>query len=132
VLLAIRTGLPFRFVIRLGGQAIVRRHLGDRARELIPLGLADAGPIVELVRRADGGQAFDVATQAARVRLMADGDKDIPLELVQTKFRQIAGEEYAKMLSKIGPLKDAGADAPVAATTPAPAPAPRDIGRNNC
>ncbi|SAL13945.1 hypothetical protein AWB67_00280 [Caballeronia terrestris] len=123
VLLAIRTGLPFRFVIRLGGQAIVRRHLGDRARELIPLGLADAGPIVELVRRADGGQAFDVATQAARVRLMADGDKDIPLELVQTKFRQIAGEEYAKMLSKIGPLKDAGADAPVAATTPAPAPA---------
>ena len=52
VLLAIRTGLPFRFVIRLGGQAIVRRHLGDRARELIPLGLADAGPIVELVKRA--------------------------------------------------------------------------------
>jgi hypothetical protein len=123
VLLAIRTGLPFRFVIRLGGQAIVRRHLGDRARELIPLGLADAGPIVELVGRADGGQAFDVATQAARARLMADGDKDIPLELVQTKFRQIAGEEYAKMLSKIGPLKDPNGEAPAAATAPAAAPA---------
>jgi hypothetical protein len=115
VLLAIRTGLPFRFVIRLGGQAIVRRHLGDRARELIPLGLADAGPICDLVKRESDGQAFEVATQAARTRLIADGDKDIPLELVQMKFRQIACEEYTKMLSKMGPLRDAVADVSSAA-----------------
>ncbi|KIA78783.1 membrane protein, partial [Chromobacterium piscinae] len=31
VLLAIHTGLPFRFILRLMSQAIVRRHLGDAA-----------------------------------------------------------------------------------------------------
>jgi hypothetical protein len=110
VLLAIRTGLPFRFVIRLGGQAIVRRHLGDRARELVPLGLADAGPICDLVKREGDGEGFAVATEAVRARLVADGDKDIPLTLVQMKFRQIAGEEYARMLAKIGPLRYAACD----------------------
>jgi hypothetical protein len=122
VLLAIRTGLPFRFVLRLGGQAIVRRHLGDRARELVPLGLADAGPICDLVKRESEGDGFAVATEAVRTRLVAEGDKDIPLGLVQMKFRQIAGEEYARMLSKIGPLRYSASDlggAPAAVFNPA-------------
>jgi hypothetical protein len=49
VLLSIRTGLPFKFILQLGSQAIVRRYLGATAEKLIPLSLANAGSIAALV-----------------------------------------------------------------------------------
>lgn len=51
VSLAIRTGLPFKLMLRLGSQAVVRKHLGMGATALVPIGLADAEPVALLVRK---------------------------------------------------------------------------------
>jgi len=50
VSLAIRTGLPFKLMLRLGSQAVVRRHLKMNAGALAGIGLADAEPIARLLR----------------------------------------------------------------------------------
>lgn len=107
VLLSIRTGLPFRFVLRLGAQAVVRRHLGDGAKVLMPIGLADAGPICEIVKREKSGD-FKVATEAAAARLAVVGGDSITAAVVAMKFHHIAGEEYSKMIAKIAPLREQG------------------------
>jgi hypothetical protein len=50
VSLAIRTGLPFKLLLRLGSQAVVRRHLQMNAGPLAGIGLADAEPVTRLLR----------------------------------------------------------------------------------
>jgi len=63
VLLAIRTGFPFRFTLRLGSQAIVRRHFGEGAANLQPIGLGDVVPIYLLIKALDArtGTGPDIA-----------------------------------------------------------------------
>ncbi|WP_213940450.1 hypothetical protein [Pseudomonas sp. dw_612] len=115
VLLSIRTGFPFRFTLRLGSQAIVRRHLGQNASQLIDVGLADVVPIYLLVRALDPPtepsasgpfpliEAPDVIVQTAAKRLFPN-DEDISRQAVtKMKFRQIAAEEYTVMLARITP-----------------------------
>ncbi len=117
VLLSIRTGFPFRFTLRLGSQAIVRRHLGENAARLLPVGLADVVPIYLLVQALDTPtgptvnapgpfprlETPDVVVQAAAARLFPD-DNDLQRQAItQMKFRQIAAEEYTVMLARITP-----------------------------
>lgn len=115
VLLSIRTGFPFRFTLRLGSQAIVRRHLGQNAAQLIDVGLADVVPIYLLVRALDpltapsaSGpfpliEAPDVIVQTAAKRLFPNYDDTERQAVTKMKFRQIAAEEYTVMLARITP-----------------------------
>ncbi|KML47455.1 membrane protein [Burkholderia cepacia] len=124
VTLSIRTGFPFRFTLRLGSQAIVRRHFGTDASKLLPIGLADVVPIYLLVLALDGNQPVGVPlnrpqldepetiVNAAATCLFSgtptglDMEKQAPL-IVKMKFRQIAAEEYTSMLARITPLDPA-------------------------
>ena len=63
VLLSIRTGFSFKFILQLGSQAIVRRHLGKSAKKLIQLGLADAKSISALVADLDNDKEKNLAAQ---------------------------------------------------------------------
>jgi hypothetical protein len=112
VLLAIRTGMPFRYLLRLGSQAIVRRHFGDASLKLIPIGLADVVPIFLLVKALDPATASEppciahpeIVVKDAAVRLFPDIAEEQRMAVVDMKFRQIAAEEYTLMLARITPL----------------------------
>ena len=105
VLLSIRTGLPFRFVLRVGSLAIVRRHLGDAAQYLAAIGYADAVSIFDLhehqLERADEFNAV-----CDQIRTILSNHVGYPIEkgTVVSKLTAIAGEEYTKMIAKICPL----------------------------
>ena len=122
VTLSIRTGFPFRFTLRLGSQAIVRRHLGDNAAKLLPIGLGDVVPIYLLVQAMDGEgpppialppgavpepDEKDLVITNAAALLFPNDDHAQREAIVKMKFRQIAAEEYTLMLAKITPLDPA-------------------------
>ncbi|GGP25081.1 hypothetical protein GCM10010971_09000 [Silvimonas amylolytica] len=115
VLLSIRTGFPFRFTLRLGSQAIVRRHFGENATTLLPIGLGDVVPVYLLVQAMDQRPDMVTDSQLPRVeqpelvvhnaatRLFAQDDNEERIAIVKTQFRQIAAEEYTIMLARISP-----------------------------
>ncbi|MBN3818754.1 hypothetical protein G3N57_19990 [Paraburkholderia sp. Se-20369] len=119
VTLSIRTGFPFRFTLRLGSQAIVRRHFGPDASKLLPIGLADVVPIYLLVQTLDGTtpprtpqvENADRIVAEAAARLYPDARADDAIAranaVVKMKFKQIAAEEYTLMLARITPLDPA-------------------------
>ncbi|MGF6545828.1 hypothetical protein [Paraburkholderia youngii] len=112
VLLSIRTGMPFRYMLRLGSQAIVRRHFGDAATKLIPIGLADVVPVYLLVKALDSTASNDppcvarpdIVLKDAAQRLFPDIVDEQRMAVIDMKFRQIAAEEYTLMLARITPL----------------------------
>ncbi len=120
VLLSIRTGFPFRFTLRLGSQAIVRRHLGENAAQLLPIGLADVVPIFLLMQALeipvpDGGAPDqtggpfpridnpELVVQNAAGRLFPGVETSQSQAVTRMKFGQIAAEEYTVMLARITP-----------------------------
>lgn len=112
VILSIRTGFPFRFTLRLCSQAIVRRHFGENAALLIPIGLADVVPIYLLMKAEDGATSGNwpkvddsagVIENAANRLFPTDNDAQ-RVAVVKMKFRQIAAEEFTVMLARITPL----------------------------
>jgi len=110
VLLAIRTGLPFKLILRLSSQAVVRRHFGDAATQLLPLGLADAEPVYRLVELLDSSdqKSSELAQKtigAAVGLLLSDSRKTIDADSLQFNFRQIAQESYTRFLIK-SPLEN--------------------------
>lgn len=112
VLLSIRTGMPFRYMLRLGSQAIVRRHFGDAAVKLVPIGLADVVPVYLLVKALDSTASNDLPCVAhpdivlkdVAQRLFPDSADEQRIAVIDMKFRQIAAEEYTLMLARITPL----------------------------
>ncbi|MDD1608616.1 MAG: hypothetical protein LUQ18_08990, partial [Methylococcaceae bacterium] len=109
VLLSIRTGLPFKFILHLGSQAIVRRHLGETAEKLIPLSLADAKSISALVTDLDDVKNTDVQSRAEAVLAAAatlitptpvdaTASSNYSTECLEFNFRQIANENYSKFI----------------------------------
>ncbi len=112
VLLSIRTGLPFKFILHLGSQAIVRRHLGETTEKLIPLGLANAKAIVTLVADLDNDAAKETIQSRAKAVLAvavaqiirpatdkpATVTVDYSTECLEFNFRQIANENYTKFI----------------------------------
>jgi len=101
ILLAIRTGLPFKFVLQLGSQAVVRRHLGDSASRLIAIDLIYAQQITSLIK------AIDEQNDPMAERVLADAtarlqDSTNPSQLstdsVKFMFRNIASDSYTRFL----------------------------------
>jgi len=120
VSLAIRTGLPFKLMLRLGSQAVVRRHLGMGATALVPIGLADSEPIAHLVRKYSSKQgkkalvdveslsadkvvvdavglinAFATSAQAIQLKLPS---APMAVASLAEAFERIAAEGYTKFL----------------------------------
>jgi hypothetical protein len=112
VILSIRTGFPFRFTLRLCSQAIVRRHFGENAALLIPIGLADVVPIYLLMKAVDGVTSAnlprvddsDGVIEDAANRLFPTDNDEQRKAIMKMKFRQIAAEEFTVMLARITPL----------------------------
>ncbi|PVY28730.1 hypothetical protein C7413_115113 [Paraburkholderia silvatlantica] len=112
VILSIRTGFPFRFTLRLCSQAIVRRHFGESAASLIPVGLVDVVPIWLLMKAEDGETSANMpkiddsgsVLEDAANRLLPDDPPQQRMAVVKMKFRQIAAEEFTVMLARITPL----------------------------
>jgi hypothetical protein len=112
VILSIRTGFPFRFTLRLCSQAIVRRHFGESASALIPIGLADVVPIWLLMKAVDGATSPNMpkvddcedVIEGAANRLLPNDPPEQRVAVVKMKFRQIAAEEFTVMLARITPL----------------------------
>lgn len=107
VLLSIHTGLPFKFILHLGSQAIVRRHLGVATEKLIPLGIANARSIAALVTDLDN-QQDTVAQNRAKALLAlastliipnsAEAESTSSIECLEFNFRQIANGNYTKFI----------------------------------
>ncbi|WP_027796213.1 hypothetical protein [Paraburkholderia acidipaludis] len=112
VILSIRTGFPFRFTLRLCSQAIVRRHFGENASLLIPIGLADVVPIYVLMKAVDGVTSTNLpkvensasVIEDAASRLFPNDNDEQRKAVITMKFRQIAAEEFTVMLARITPL----------------------------
>lgn len=111
VLLAVRTGLDFDFILFLISQAVVRRHLGASSLTLVPLGLVEAQAIRQLVDMLNG----DVGEQAkARaLKTLEDATQRITAalntpnspsnETVRTTFEQIAESPITLFLAHVAP-----------------------------
>jgi hypothetical protein len=111
VLLSIRTGLAFKFILHLGSQAIVRRHLGETTEKLIPLGLANARSIADLVDDLDDKNGVDAKSRAEAVLAAATASvmsasnndpavvtSDYSSACLEHNFRQIANNNYTKFI----------------------------------
>ncbi|SFU00402.1 hypothetical protein [Paraburkholderia aspalathi] len=111
VLLAIQTGLPFRFVLRLGAQAVVRRHFGDSAFALTGLGLSDATSIYCLIHKpadpdaasGDGSKVFDKIVDEACVLLQGISKATWPQpDGVRLRLLEVANFAYTHFLMAAG------------------------------
>ncbi len=104
VLLSIRTGFPFKFVLRLGSQAIVWRHFGQHAAVLSAMGLADAPAIVtlnEMLKKEAGSalrQQADNVIADIVARLQAKDGVVLSADTVKFNFRQVGKENYTRFL----------------------------------
>jgi len=104
VLLAIRTGLPFDLILRLGSQAIVGRYLAGEYAEKLPVGMADASALSCLVADLD---ATDAAKKqqarailediAARCRTPAQPTSPLTATL-EFQLRRLASDGYTRFL----------------------------------
>ena len=72
VLLAIRTGLPFKLILRLGAQAVVRRHVGERADQLAACALLDAQRVAALIDNLDAERQANPGTPGPVAKLLSD------------------------------------------------------------
>jgi hypothetical protein len=112
VLLSIRTGLPFRFILSLGSQAVVRRHLGAQSGKLADIGLGDALPILDVVRALDAPpgtpglkvRSPEIIVQSAMKQLGGSDSGPLNAAVVEMKFREIAAEEYTIFLDHVVPF----------------------------
>ncbi|WP_168790600.1 hypothetical protein [Paraburkholderia aromaticivorans] len=131
VVLSIRTGLPFRFLLSLGSQAVVRRHLGAQADKLSDIGLSDALSILEVVRALDAQEGTPgLKTKEPRkiigsaVKQLGGGDASpINDAVIEMKFREIAADEYTHFLDHVMPFEPVQSQ-PVTQPEPRLAPVP--------
>jgi len=121
VVLSVRTGLPFRFVLSLGSQAMVRRHLGPQAGKLADLGLNNALSVLEVVRALDAPagtaglmvKAPQAIMQSAVKQLGGVEGAALDISVIEMKFREIAAEEYTLFLDHIAPPEPQGSLVPM-------------------
>jgi hypothetical protein len=107
VVLCVRTGLPFRFLLFLGSQAVARRHLGAEASDkLAQIGLGNALSIREVVRALDEPQAAGLKVKAPQALMQSAVKQLSTMEgvvfdatVLEMKFREIAAEGYTRFLA---------------------------------
>jgi len=98
IALAIRSGLPFDYLLNLVAQSQAWCFLGSPVADLASLGLGDSRAIAKLVDRLDrvppdeeAAHVLDAASMAAKV------DKFV----LKSSFREIARDSYTQFLLKV-------------------------------
>jgi hypothetical protein len=120
VVLAVRTGLSFDYVLFLAAQSLVWCFLGKTAITLGPLGFADARAIWYLMRKSDPDTRDDVLKSLdAQFTTLATKDAPKPIDsvLLRQAFEKIAGDPYTIFLLHF----TSDLDKPKPATTQTPA-----------
>lgn len=99
VVLAVRTGLSFDYVLFLAAQSLVWCFLGKTASLLGPLGLADARAIWYLMRQPDRIDAvLKEADDHCKAAATKDGPQAIGQILLRQAFEKIAADPYTIFL----------------------------------
>jgi hypothetical protein len=109
VLLSIRSGIPFPSILRFASQAVVRLHLGEKAKQLELLGLANAFMVAEFINELDDQRSRNANPAPAEKRLLDavqqlkdEKNPTIPsVESVEACFRQIALHGYTTFLRAV-------------------------------
>jgi hypothetical protein len=100
VVLAVRTGLSFDYVLFLVAQSLVWCFLGKTASVLGPLGLADARAIWHLMKKPENEQKEVLAAVDAHFAAIAtpQAPKSIDAVLLREAFEKIALDPYTRFL----------------------------------
>jgi len=100
VVLAVRTGLSFEYVLFLAAQSLVWCFLGKTASELGPLGLADARAIWYLIQKSedDQKQVLDALDAHFAAIATTQAPKSIDAVLLREAFEKIAIDPYTIFL----------------------------------
>jgi hypothetical protein len=98
VALAVRTGLPFDYVLNLSAQSQAWCYLGSTVGNLAPLGLGDARALAKLSERVErtppDNEAQAILESASKA---ANLDKDV----LKSAIRNIAAERYTQFLLEL-------------------------------
>jgi hypothetical protein len=100
VAIAVRTGLPFDYVLNLSAQSQAWCYLGSTVGSLAPLGLGDARALAKLSERVErtppppDNEAQAILESASKA---ASLDKDV----LKSAIRNIAADRYTKFLLEL-------------------------------
>lgn len=100
VVLAVRTGLSFDYILFLASQSLVWCFLGKTAAVLGPLGLADARAIWSLMAKPEDERKEVLASVDAHFATLAtpQAPKSIDTVLLREAFEKIAADPYTLFL----------------------------------
>ena len=101
MVLALRTGLSFDYVLFLAAQSLVWCFLGKTASALGPIGLADARAIWHLMTKKSEDERSEVLASVDAVFAAAatpQAPKSIDAVLLRQAFEKIAIDPYTRFL----------------------------------
>lgn len=95
IALAVRSGLPFDYLLNLVAQSQAWCFLGSSVADLAPLGLGDSRGIAKLVKRLDSVPPDE---EAHHVLEAASTAAKLDPPVLRSSFREIAGDRYTQFL----------------------------------
>ena len=98
VALAVRTGLPFDYVLNLSAQSQAWCSLGSTVANLAPLGLGDACALAKLSERVERTPPDD---EAQAILESASKAASLDKNVLRSAIRNIAAEPYTQFLLKL-------------------------------
>jgi hypothetical protein len=98
VALAVRTGLPFDYVLNLSAQSQAWCCLGSTVANLAPLGLGDARALAKLSERVERTPPDD---EAQAILESASKAASLDKNVLRSAIRNIAAEPYTQFLLKL-------------------------------
>jgi hypothetical protein len=98
VALAVRTGLPFDYVLNLSAQSQAWCYLGSTVAKLAPLGLGNARALAKLSERVERTPPSDEAQAILESASKAAG---LDKEVFRSAIRNIAAEPYTQFLLQL-------------------------------
>jgi hypothetical protein len=98
VALAVRTGLPFDYVLNLSAQSQAWCCLGSTVANLAPLGLGDARSLAKLSERVERTPPDD---EAQAILESASKAASLDKDVLRSAIRNIAAEPYTQFLLKL-------------------------------
>jgi hypothetical protein len=98
VALAVRTGLPFDYVLNLSAQSQAWCCLGSTVANLAPLGLGDARALAKLSERVERTPPDD---EAQAILESASKAASLDKDVLRSAIRNIAAEPYTQFLLKL-------------------------------
>jgi hypothetical protein len=98
VALAVRTGLPFDYVLNLSAQSQAWCSLGSTVGKLAPLGLGDARALAKLSERVESTPTDD---EAQAILESASKAASLDKDVLRSAIRNIAAEPYTQFLLQL-------------------------------